>query len=68
MACQLEYYKGFELHNNNAPEFQEQIDDIKDGLLPKLGIDDISNEDIRSRIYISCDKTMFKYGVDEPTD
>lgn len=55
------YYPGFELRNNNAPEFQEQIDDIKDDLLPKLGIDDISNEDIRSRVYISCDKTMFIY-------
>lgn len=59
------YYEGFELRNNNAPEFQEQIDDIKDSLLPKLGIDDISNEDVRGRIYISCDKTMFKYGIGE---
>lgn len=55
------YYQGFELRNNNAPEFQEQVDAIKDDLLPKLGIEDISDQDIRSRIYISCDKTMFKY-------
>ena len=54
------YYEGFELHNNNAPEFQEQVDSIKDNLLPKLGIEDISNENVRKRIYISCDKTMFK--------
>ncbi len=59
------YHEGFELRNNNAPEFQEQVDSIKDNLLPKLGIDDISNEDIRGRIYVSCCKTMFKYGVDE---
>ncbi len=61
------YHEGFELHNNNAPEFQEQVDSIKDELLPKLGIDDISNEDVRGRIYISCCKTMFKYGVIEKT-
>lgn len=54
------YYEGFELHNNNAPEFQEQVDSIKDNLLPKLGIEDISNENVRKRIYISCDKTIFK--------
>lgn len=57
------YYNGFELQNNNAPEFQEQIDSIKDNLLPKLDIEDISNEEIRDRIYISCDKTIFKYGA-----
>lgn len=54
------YYEGFELQNNNGPEFQEQVDSIKDKLLPKLGIEDISNENVRKRIYISCDKTMFK--------
>lgn len=53
------YYEGFELNNNNIPEFQEQVDRIKDELLPKLGIDDISNEDVRKRIFVSCDKTMF---------
>lgn len=62
------YYNGFVLRNNNAPEFQEQIDDIKDGLLPKLGIDDISNEDVRNRIYISCDKTMFNYITNSSTN
>lgn len=62
------YYPGFELRNNNAPEFQEQVDSIKDSLLPKLGIDDISNEEVRKRIYISCDKSMFKYGIGESTD
>lgn len=62
------YYDGFELHNNNAPEFQEQVDKIKDELLPKLGIEDISNEDVRTRIYISCCKTMFKYGALEKSD
>lgn len=60
------YYGGFELRNNNAPEFQEQVDNIKDCLLPKLGIEDISNEDVRSRIYISFDKTMFKHGAIQP--
>ena len=55
------YYDGFELNNNNAPDFQEQIDYLKDNLLPKLGIDDINNQDIRNRIYISCSKKMFKY-------
>lgn len=59
------YFPGFELHNNNAPEFQEQVDRIKDELLPKLGIDDISNQEIRQRIYISCDKTMFQYGIND---
>ena len=59
------FYEGFELRNNNAPEFQEQVDAVKDGLLPKLGIEDISNQDVRSRIYISCDKTMFKYAIAE---
>ena len=63
------YYPGFELRNNNAPEFQEQIDAIKDWLLPKLGIEDISNESVRNRIFISCDKTMFKYAIAEkPTN
>lgn len=57
------YYDGFELRNNNAPEFQEQIDAVKDKLLPKLGIEDITNQDVRSRIYISCDKTMFQYAM-----
>ncbi len=59
------YHEGFELHNNNTPEFQEQVDSVKDWLLPKLGIDDISNENIRNRIFISCDKSMFKYGIPE---
>lgn len=63
------YFEGFELDNNNGPEFQEQIDSIKDSLLPKLGIEDISNQDIRGRIYISCDKTMFKYvAAEQSTD
>ena len=55
------YYGGFELNNNNAPDFQDQIDALKDELLPKLGIDDINNQNIRNRIYISCSKRMFKY-------
>ena len=55
------YHEGFELQNNNGPEFQEQIDEVKDSLLSILGIENINDQDIRSRIYISCCKTMFKY-------
>lgn len=55
------YYEGFELQNNNGPEFQEQIDEVKDSLMSKLGIENMNDQDIRNRIYISCCKTMFKY-------
>lgn len=55
------YYDGFELHNNNGADFQEQIDEVKDSLMSKLGIENVDDQDIRSRIYISCCKTMFKY-------
>lgn len=55
------YYGGFELRNNNGPEFQEQIDETKDWLISKFGIENTNDSDIRTRIYISCTKSMFKY-------
>lgn len=54
-------YDGFELQNNNGPEFQEQIDEVKDWLISRLGIDNKDDAELRKRIYISCTKSMFKY-------